>query len=157
MKLFLFFLTLFGFYNSFSQNPLTFKVQKSDNHLFFFQKGKELDTISKTEGNIFYLIVRDTLKDKLTIVLENCQLIKTSNDSIFKLNYVKGIAYEAMFTKTVSKQYRDMAIIPKDVIKYEFKCLINGTSNEENNRMTIRFKEKGNLNFLLENNFYFKD
>lgn len=157
MRSILLLFTLIIFNSLLAQTPQIIRVQKSNTDLFFFQKGKETGTITKTEGNVFYLIVKDTLKDKLTIFLDNAQLLTTSNDSVFRLNYVKGMSYECVFSKTVSKKYRDMAIRPKDVIQYEFKCLINGVSLEEINKITIKFKQKGDPNYLLENAFWYKE
>jgi hypothetical protein len=157
MKSFLFFLTIFIFTSVLAQTPQIIRVQKSNANLLFFQKGKEMDTITNTEGNVFYLIVRDTLKDKLTIFLDNAQLIRTSNDSIFRLNYIRGTAYDCVFMKTVAKKYRYMSTRPKDVIHYEFKCLVNGASSEDNSKIIIRFKQEGDTEYLLENTFWYKE
>ncbi len=136
----------------YSQTPEVIKVKKTNTNLYFFQKGNSSDTITKTKGNLFYLIVKDTLKNRLNIFIENGQLVKTNNDSVFKLNYVKGMAYECVFVKSVTTELKN-----KVITKYDFKCLINGVSAEESKKIIFRFRLKNEPNNLLVNTFYFKE
>ncbi len=154
----LFFAILFlsDFY---SQAPQIIHVKKTDDSFYFFQKGRSTDSISKTTGNTFYLIVRGKLRNRLVIDIENGQLLKTTNDSVFKFNYIKGIAYECFFEKIIEGNPLEKRNKAKNTVtvKYYFKCLINGVSNEEKNKVFFRFKTKGDSEYFLENKFYFRE
>jgi len=160
MNRFIFFLfAIFQLSTFYSQIPQIIHVKKTDESFYFFQKGNSTDSISKTTGNTFYLIVRGKLRDRLVIDIENGQLLKTANDSIFKFHYVKGIAYECFFEKIIEGNPIEKRNKTKNkvTVTYEFKCLINGVSSEEKNKVIFRFKTKGDSEYFLENRFWFKE
>ncbi len=128
-------------------NPI--KVKKANSSFYFFQKGNNTDTISKNKGNEFYLIANDSLKKILTVFIDNGQLIKTLNDSVFVFKYVKGFAYECFFK---AKETR-----PGEPIKYELKTLVNGISSIPPHTIQFAFKKGSEIKPLLENKFYFKN
>jgi hypothetical protein len=152
------FLIFFYFHTVFCQSTQVIRVKKTDNNLYFFQKGNSSDTISKNKGDLFYLLPKDKLKKILIIHIENGQLLKTHNDSIFKLNYVKGIGYEGVFERIFDLNEKPAkGPESKQALKFEFKCLINGVSSEKQNKVVFRFKVKGEANPFLENTFYFQE
>ena len=162
MKQILLFFAFFYFHHINSQTLQTIKIKKSEETFYFFQKGNPTDTISKGKGDVFYLTVKENLKNRLIILIENGQLLKTENDSVFKLNYIKGISYECLFEKIMIKDL-DAKINQRkssdssQYSKYEFKCLINGVSTTVQQNVVFRFKLKNELNFILENKFYYRN
>jgi len=157
MKPFLLLIASFCSYNLSCQNPQTIKVKKENENFYFFQKGISSDTISKNKGDLFYFVVNDKLKNNLIILIENGQFVKTGNDSIFKFNYIRGIAYECLFEKIPEKSLGQPLDKDHVNIKYEFKCLVNGVSAEERNRISFRFKLKNEAVPFLENRFYYRE
>ncbi len=155
----LFLIAIFHLNTFYSQAPQIIRVKKTDDSFYFFQKGNSTDTLSQTKGNAFYLIVKGKLRDRLIIDVENGQLLKTANDSVFKFHYIKGITYECFFEKVIAGVPLEKRIKNKNTVTvaYEFKCLINGVSNEEKNNILFRFKTKGDSEYFLENKFYFRE
>ncbi len=139
--------------------PTVFKVKKANESFYFFQKGNAKDTISKNSGDLFYLIIKDKLKKILYIHIDNGQLLKTDNDSVFRVNYIKGIKYECFFEKILAEGPDEFPGKKNDQeknITYNFKCMINGVSNEEKNKIVFRFKVKDEALPFLENKFFYK-
>lgn len=131
-----------------AQTVNTIKVKKSSNVFYFYQKGIKKDTISKTEGNLFYLIASDSLKKHLSISVENGQLLKTANDSLYLFKYVKGMKYECVF-KPVNKQ--------ANILSFEFKTLVNGVSQLSSNTIIISVTTESGKKPVLEDKFYFRE
>ncbi len=69
------------------------KVKREDNRFFFFQTGKKNDTIIKNKSDLFLVKFPDSLMHSLQITIENGQLIKTKNDSLYKLVPILGMKY----------------------------------------------------------------
>ena len=155
----LFLTILFCFSSALGQTPQIIHIKKTDDSFYFFQKGKSTDTITKTKGNLFYLIVKGKVRDRLIINIENAQLLKTFNDSIYKLNFVKGIAYECLFEKNINDDSNMKSKKNKNDVTFssEFKCLINGISSGNKNKIILRFKIKGDSGYFLENSFWFEE
>ncbi|MCE3226889.1 MAG: hypothetical protein K0S32_1440 [Bacteroidetes bacterium] len=130
------------------------KVKKNQTKVvYFYQKGLKSDTIVKSKNDLFYLLLSDTLKDHIIIQIENGQLQKTANDSLFRLVYIRGINYESSYTKTLIV-LDEMEAHPKK--RYDFKTAVNGTSSAPANEIHIQFKVKNMVKPLLENVFYYK-
>jgi len=125
----------------------TIKLKK-DRPFLFYQQGNKTDTISKNKGDVFYLSVPDSIKENLHIHLENGQLVRTQNDSLYKLNYVPAIRYECYFVKSKESDNKDV---------YLFKTLINGVSSESSNVIRITFKVNYKEQPLIENKFYYNN
>lgn len=127
-------------------NPI--KVKKVNTSFYFFQNGNKTDTITKNKGNEFYLIANDSLKKTLTVFIDNGQLVKTLNDSIFIFKYINGFNYECFFKAKETK--------PGDPIKYELKTLVNGVSTVPVHTILFVFKKGSEIKPFLEKKFYFK-
>lgn len=125
----------------YSQSPAAVKIKKYNSALYFYQKGTHTDTISKTKGNIFYLVANDSLKSQIHIFIENGQLVKTKNDSVFKFVYVKGMSYECFFLKIFNEN------------KWKFETLVNGTTSERPDKVIFRVKKRNESVYLIENKF----
>lgn len=130
----------------YSQSPSAVKIKKYNSDFYFYQKGSRTDTISRSKGNYFYLVVNDSLKSQLSIFIENGQLIETKNDSLYKFVYVKGLSYECLFKK------------PTDIgQKWQYEVLVNGTTPELPNKVIIRLKKREASKYLIENKFYYSE
>lgn len=145
----LFFLT--GFF-SIAQPTKTIKVKKGNDNVFFYPKNTNSDTIIKNKTDLFYLVIKDKIKTKTTISVENGYLSKTANDSIFKLNYINGINYDCVFFPT-----EEMSPTGQTLKTYLFKTLVNGVSSQPKNEILVVFKYENEVKPFIENRFYFKN
>ncbi len=132
-----------------AQTINTIKVKKSQDKFYFYQKGNKKDTISKTEGDQFYLIVSDSLKKNLSIFIENGKLVKNSNDSLYFFKYIKGMRYESLFQQKESK----LGTLPD----YQYVNLVNGVSVQPVNTIIILFKLNKESKPFLENRFIYRE
>jgi hypothetical protein len=152
-KLLYFLFSCFAFSDGIiAQNEEKIHFKKEQGFIYFFQKGLYRDTLQKNLGDVFYLIVPDSLKAHLSIQVDNAQLVKTENDSLVTVNYVKGFNYESIFIPT--EQNTQVKAKQKSV---EFKTLVNGVSAVSPDRIEIKFMDKREKNVLLKNVFYFKE
>jgi hypothetical protein len=143
----------FGFTNSaFTQKEDKIRFKKNSSLIYFFQKDVYRDTLQKGLSDVFYLIVPDSLKPYLSIQVDNAQLLKTENDSLVTVKYVKGFDYESIFIPT--EQNTRVKAKQKSV---EFKTLVNGVSEVSPDRIEITFIDKRQKNVLLKNVFYSKE
>jgi hypothetical protein len=146
-----FLVLLFGLTNLlFAQKEDKIRFKKNASLIYFFQKEAYRDTFQKGLSDVFYLIVPDSLKPYLSIQVDNAQLLKTENDSLVTVNYVKGFNYESIFIPT--EQSTQVKAKQKSV---EFKTLVNGVSAVSPDRIEITFIDKRQKNVLLKNVFYF--
>jgi hypothetical protein len=125
------------------QGTPTIKFKRSK-FVYFFQVGTETDTITEKKGNLFYLVVPDSMKERIAVDVENGQLRLTDNDSIVKLNHVPGIRYESVFVKDPKTQ------------TYEFKTLVNGASGQEGNIIHIKINDRKEEKVDMESAYIFK-
>ncbi|MCW3075511.1 MAG: hypothetical protein JWO32_120 [Bacteroidetes bacterium] len=132
-----------------AQKTNSIKVKKTNTSFYFFQKGNKTDTISKNKGNEFYLIVNDSLKKTLTVLIDNGQLIKTLNDSVYTFKYIRGFNYECSF--------KPKEIKSGELVQYELKTLVNGVSSQPARTIFFIFKKGAEARPFLENKFYYKN
>jgi|GEM_PF-816219 len=145
-----FFLTLFFFSTKcFSQTAEKIKFKKDGSLIYFFQKGEKTDTLSRLSDHFFYLVVPDTLKKDISIEVENGQLLRTSNDSIVKLNYLPGFKYESFY------EPEENVTGKKKKIRYEYKTGVDGTSVYPHGKISISLINKRTGGLILENNFVY--
>ncbi len=128
------------------------KFKKQNSLLYFFQKGTQSDTIVKNKNDLFYLVVPDTLKDKIVIFVDNGQLLSTPNDSIVKLNFVMGFNYESFF---LPEEQRALTTHAKK--QFHFKTLVNGTSLQPINSVRFKIVSKNEGTVIIENVFFFHE
>lgn len=132
------------------QNKISFK--KNSNFIYFFQKGNYEDTLTNSQGTVFYLLVPDSLKPYVSIQVENAQLLKTNQDSLVEVKYMKGMNYESIYI---------LDEVPSKAKKtkqpFEFKTLVNGVNTRRPEEIEIQFVDKREKNVLLKNTFYFKN
>jgi hypothetical protein len=121
---------------------LKFKREKG---IVFFQAGAAADTICKNSGDLFYLLVPDTLKPFIEIHADNGRFISTTNDSIVRFEYLRGISYETRFIKEKTND---------DTLR--MKSLINGASPEPPGKLRFRIvhRQRG---LLITNRFYYRE
>jgi hypothetical protein len=143
---------LFLFGKTFSQSAEKIKFKKTDPFIYFFQKGEKKDTLAKTLGDIFYLFVPDSLKNVISIYVENGQLLATNNDSLFRLHFVRGIKYESLFSLKETRNTGN-----KDLEKFEFKTLVNGSSTLSENKIKVQIYNRVLNELVLENSFIYRD
>lgn len=129
-----------------SQQVEKIKFKKDPSLIYFFQKGPKSDTIHKSLGQLFYLVVPDALKKNLSIEIENGQLLLTSNDSLVKFNYLPGFKYESFYT-------RKSPVRKAKGTEYEFNTAVDGISILPHNRITISLIDKGTGGLLLQSTF----
>ncbi|MBX3164281.1 MAG: hypothetical protein KF900_07345 [Bacteroidetes bacterium] len=129
---------------SFSQETQTFYFKK-ENPFLFFQKGAKSDSIIKNQNDVFYLIVPDSLKKSISILVENGQIHATNNDSLVKLNYLFGLKYESLFQKNAATD------------KPELKTFINGGTNYLKQTITLEITDTKTGTLLLKNSFFYSE
>lgn len=134
-----------------SQILKKFKIKKNNSLIYFFQKENKNDTLSLTKNNLFYLIIPDTLKDKISVFIDNAMLQKTENDSLLSLKYMPGLKYESFYE--VNEQIQFKATRPK---QYDFKTLINGTSILYKNTICIQLVKRIEGLVIIKNFFIIK-
>lgn len=135
-----------------AQSVEKIKFKKQNSLLYFFQKGAKSDTIVKNKSDLFYLVVPDTLKDKIIIFVDNGQLLPTPNDSIVKLNFVRGFNYESLFLP------EEQSAAGADKKKqFHFKTLVNGTSLQPINSVRFKIVNKKEDGVIIENVFFYHE
>ncbi|MES2516037.1 MAG: hypothetical protein V4580_17920 [Bacteroidota bacterium] len=115
----------------------TIKVKKEDNRFLFFQKGIKNDTLIKNKTDLFYIKLPDSLKQQISIYIENGQFTATENDTIYLLRPIKGMKYSHSKPDSV------------------FNTLLEGNCNPSNN-IRIEFINTHTQQRFLKNNFIVK-
>ena len=94
---------------------------RKEKQFYFFQAGIASDTIRRGQGDMFYLQVPDSLKDMISIAVENGRLLATANDSLVRLHFLPGVSYESRFHLSekgweLKSQINGAAQLPRDMI-----------------------------------------
>jgi hypothetical protein len=151
-----FYILLLGYSVSFfSQTPDKIKIKKED-EFFFFQAGKKTDTISPGKGDLFYLKLTGQKRCDYHIEVENGQLLKTGNDSLFRLVKIQNFKYLHYFVDSVMVSKDRFA---KQVTEkcFKYKTFVNGAHNADpKNRIYIRIFNVTTGDTLLTNKFYYR-
>ncbi|MBA2613129.1 MAG: hypothetical protein H0U95_14260 [Bacteroidetes bacterium] len=151
MRSVFYFLIIFISGNIYSQTPAKIKFQKNSNLIYFFNKGNSTDSVVKNSTNVFYLVVPDSLKKYVTVYVENGKLLKTSNDSLVKLNYMPGLKYESQF---VINEMPDTKGFKK---VFGLISLIDGPSSYQKNRILVKIINKKEEKVVIENIFFYRE
>jgi hypothetical protein len=133
--------------DSFGQKTQSFRVRKPEGDLIFYQKGQVSDSLLTTKTNEFVLIVPEGMKKYLRVFLDNAQLVKTENDSVFHVNFIRGLAYECYYSSYHKKHEKD---------NWEFLTLVNGVVPIPSQKVKIEIVDVRNQSIILTNTFYFK-
>jgi hypothetical protein len=139
-----------------AQGPAKIKFAKDQGFIYFFLKGDKTDTIVKDRSDIFYLLVNDSLKNSFNLCVENGRLVKTSNDSLVKFEYLPGLKYETFYSKRSPGSAVDAGIDKKRPPASELNTMINGTTDRQKNTILIRITDRREEKVLIENLFYYK-
>lgn len=134
----------------YSQSQEKIRFKKTSSLIYFFQKGEKHDSITLNKGDLFYLIVSDSMKPFISIQVENAQLVSTQNDSLVRLNYVKGMNYESIYLLV---DYTSQTKIKEK--QFEFKTMVNGVSTLKPEIIEIKCIDKREKSVLLRNDYYF--
>ncbi len=136
-----------------AQSIDTIHFRKSPGIIYFFQKTAASDTVIKNKSDLFYLLVPDSLKPLLSIQVENGRLQPTANDSMVRLEPMRGLNYEGLYS---AKEETGVAAKPKKQIQV-LNSLINGSNGlGQENRIKIRFLNRKEEKVILENVFHYK-
>jgi len=111
-----------------------------------------MDTLTSTDGTVFYLLVPDSLKPYVSIQVENAQLLQSNQDSLVELKYMKGMNYESIYILDESQTNSRKSKHP-----FEFKTLVNGVNSRRPEEIEIQFIDKREKNVLLKNTFYYQE
>jgi hypothetical protein len=144
-------LSLFGINFIYAQPTEKLRFKKDSQWIYFFQKGNKTDTIQKNRGDIFYLLIPDSLKNVIAFMIDNAQLLPTENDSLVRLKHIRGIKYESFYYKV--QGYKDNSINKN---KYVLKNLVNGASETQKNDVKIQLIDKQKGELILETMFTFE-
>lgn len=153
MKYIFYFFIFFVSGSTISQTPGKIKFQKNSNLIYFFSKNSTTDSVVKGNTDVFYLVIPDSLKRFVSVCVENGKLLKTTNDSLVKLNYMPGLKYESLF---VIKESED-PVDKKLKKEFEFISLINGSSSYTKNKMLIQIVNKKEEKVVIENTYIYKN
>jgi hypothetical protein len=153
MKPVLLFGLLFSFTITFSQNNTDkIKVRKTDSEFYFFQQGRKSDTIS-SNSNLFVMQIPKSKRCTYKIEIQNGQLLKTKNDTVFKLVKLNNLNYIHYYSDTLTTMKNSNA--PDKCSKYT--VAIDGANNLNTpNIIRIRFVNSFNDSTILINKFYYK-
>ena len=124
------------FYNS-SQAQYSIKIKREDNRFLFFQLGQNSDTIVKNKTDLFLIKLPDSLKQNIEIHLNNGQLTKTDNDTIYRLIPILGMKYSHSKPDSV------------------FNTLLEGNC-QSSKTISIKFINTLNQKTILQNKFIVK-
>jgi len=143
------------------KSPEKIKIKKQDSAFFFFQVGKQADTISEGKGDLFYLKLSEENRCHVRISIQNGQLKRMDSDTLFKLIRITNINYTHFFAdSTGTKETKKNNLVKKEkVVKRCFKFVTgpDGAGNFGNPFLiTIRFYDRKTNKLLLTNNFYYR-
>lgn len=128
---------------------------KDESLIYFFQKGPAGDTILKNKSDLFYLLVPDVLKPDISILVDNGRILATGNDSLVRVEFIKGLRYESMYTLREEDQPTAKKKAPK--VKRILSTFINGTAPEgRENIMVISIVNRKEEQTVFGNVFYYK-
>lgn len=142
------------------------KVKRDPYPFMFYQKGTRSDTIWRGRNDEFFLMVPDSLKEKLVFSTENGQLVRTANDSLIKLNYLHGLTYEYVYEvkdesnmltlkeETGPRTKKPAAARPKPRVGV-YKTLITGTTDYKAGHILLKVIHKTTGVALFEQVFYY--
>ncbi len=85
------------------------------------------------------------------IQTENAQIQFTENDSLIRIQYLPGMKYESWYVKEEDQSY---STHKKRLI---LKNFVNGTSQLDRGKVSIKISRKKEENVLIQNLFYYKD
>lgn len=139
--------------NIFSQTPGKIKFQKNSDLIYFFSKNSNTDSVVKNKSDIFYLVVPDSLKRFVTVYVENGKILKTTNDSVVKLNYMPGLKYESQY---VINELRDGDSKGFKRV-FELISLIDGPSSYQKNKILVKIINKKEEKVVIENIFLYRE
>ena len=105
----------------YAQAQQIIKVRHEDNRFLFFQTGAKNDTISRNKGDLFRVHFPDSIQHRLVIHLQNAQLIRTANDSIFRLAYIPGMKYSLSKPDTAYIPLLEGICEPSKIISIEIR------------------------------------
>lgn len=152
MKHLFYVLIFFTFSKVFSQSPEKIKFQKNSTLIYFFQKSANKDSVVNSSNDLFYLVVPDSLKKHIVIYVENGKLIRTSNDSLVRLTYMKGLKYESQFV--ISEMTEGQKKLKRE---FELISLIDGTTTYPKDKLLIQVLNKKEEKVLIENVFFYRN
>lgn len=104
----------------------TIKVKRTDNRFLFFQTGAKNDTIIKNKSDLFMVHFPDSTQHRLVIHLRNGQLMKTANDSLFRLTYIPGMKYSLSKPEEDYMPLLEGICDPEKIITIDIKNLRTG-------------------------------
>jgi len=136
-----------------SQTPGKIKFQKNSNLIYFFPKNSNTDSVVKSKTDIFYLVVPDSLKKFVTVYVENGKLLKTTSDSLVKLNYMPGLKYESQYV--INEMPDSGAKGFKKV--FDLISLIDGPSSYQKSRILVKIINKKEEKVVIENVFLYRE
>ncbi|MEO6302894.1 MAG: hypothetical protein ABIP51_06960 [Bacteroidia bacterium] len=152
MKFIFYFLFIAGTITA--QTTQKIKFQKTSNLIYFFLKNNTKDSVLSKTNDLFYFVVPDSLKKTTVVFIENGQLLKTSNDSIVRLNYMPGLKYESQFVINEIPQTGGSKSLKRE---FNMISLINGATASQKNKINIQVVNKKEDKVLIENSFFYKD
>jgi hypothetical protein len=103
------------------QAQQTIRIKREDNRFLFYQTGTKSDTITKNLTDLFRIHFPDSIQHRLVIHLRNGQLVKTKNDSLFRLLYIPGMKYSLSKSDTVYIPLLEGICDPSKTISIEVK------------------------------------
>jgi hypothetical protein len=132
----------------------TIRFAKDPALVYFFQKGRSGDTITKSKSDLFYLLVPDSLKQDIFIFVKNGRLLTTGNDSLVRFSFLKGLSYESGYFPEEAETGKPG---PRTNKKWVLKSAINGTPPAgSGHKIVIRVWNRSEDKVLMENVFYYK-
>ena len=147
------FLFSFSFSLSIAQTIQKIHLKKDAAAFYFFQKGKASDTIFIGKTDVFYLLLSDSLKEKLNIETKNAQLLAEKNDSLVLLKYMPGINYLHKFLPQENDLIQ-LEIKQNRKNKLQIVPLIDGANEIKSNKIEILFIDKTSKNIFAEFIYY---
>ena len=140
-----------------AQSVQKIRFGKDASLIYFFQKGAASDTILKNKNDIFYLLVPDSLKPHMSILVDNGRIQATGNDSLVRIEFIKGLRYESVYA--LSEEEQSAGKKKKQPAARTLSTFINGTVPEggRKNIMVISIVDRKEEKTVLGNVFYFKN
>jgi hypothetical protein len=104
-----------------------------------------METVTKGSNDLFYLLVPDSIKEYISIEIENGRFEQTTNDSIVRMIYIPGMRYEVLHPADTTSSVKGI------------KAFVNGPSQHTRNEITVEFVDRREGKTILRNAFLYRE
>jgi len=136
-----------------AQAPEKIRIRSEDQLVYLLQKGKNTDTISYNNSDLFFLKTAPGMRCKLRIDVENGNFTHVQGDTLYRLRRVNNINYTHDYVDTLGfQQVKDAP----DRCRM-FRVGINGyNAGDQPNTVTIKVYDSSRERLLFSHRFFYR-